>query len=106
MVNTRETTLGFIGLGVMGKSMASNLMTAGYRIHVFNRTKAKAKELINRGAVWQESHAGIAAAADIIITMIGYPKDVEEVYLGSTGILTNAQGGSVLIDMTTSSPQL
>jgi 3-hydroxyisobutyrate dehydrogenase-like beta-hydroxyacid dehydrogenase len=106
VVNNQEIEIGFIGMGVMGKSMASNLLDGGFTIHIYTRTKAKAEELLNKGAVWQDSPAEIASAVDIIITMIGYPKDVEDVYLGEKGILQNAKKGSIAIDMTTSSPQL
>jgi len=106
VMNNSEVIVGFIGIGVMGKSMASNLMAGGYKVHVFNRTKAKAEELISKGATWQDSPSGIAAAVDIIITMIGYPKDVEEMYLGDDGLLVTARNDSIVIDMTTSSPQL
>ena len=105
-VKNNETIIGFIGIGVMGKSMVSNLMGGGYQAHIYTRTKGKAEDLLNQGAVWRDSPASIAKAADIIITMIGYPKDVEEIYLGRNGILQNADKGSIVIDMTTSSPQL
>jgi 3-hydroxyisobutyrate dehydrogenase len=105
-VKNNETIIGFIGIGVMGKSMVSNLMADGYQVHIYTRTKGKAEDLLNQGAVWQDSPALIAKAADVIITMIGYPKDVEEIYLGRNGILQNADKGSIVIDMTTSSPQL
>jgi len=106
LANNQEIVVGFIGIGVMGKSMASNLMNGGCKLHIYTRTKAKADELIGREAVWQDSPAEIAAAADVIITMIGSPRDVEEVYLAENGILQNAKKGSIVIDMTTSSPQL
>jgi 3-hydroxyisobutyrate dehydrogenase len=106
VINIQEITVGFIGIGVMGKSMASNLLQGGYNLHIFSRTKAKAEELLSKGAIWQESPAEVASASAIIITMIGYPKDVEEVYLGKNGILQSAKKGSIAIDMTTSSPQL
>jgi len=106
VVNNQEIEVGFIGIGVMGKSMASNLLDGGFKMHIYTRTKAKAEELLNKGAIWQDSPAEVASAADIIITMIGYPKDVEEVYLGKNGILQSAKKGSIAIDMTTSSPQL
>lgn len=106
VLNNQEIEIGFIGLGVMGKSMASNLLDGGFTVHIYNRTKAKAEELLNKGALWQDSPAKIASAVDIIITMVGYPKDVEDIYLGKEGILQNAKKGSIAIDMTTSSPQL
>ena len=74
-VNNNETIIGFIGIGVMGKSMVSNLMADGYQVHIYTRTKGKAEDLLNQGAVWQDSPALIAKAADVIITMIGYPCD-------------------------------
>ena len=104
--NRSETVVGFIGIGVMGKSMALHLQNEGYDLHVFTRTKDKAAELVERGGTWQATPGDVAAAADIIITMIGTPKDVEEVYLAEDGLLARARHGAVVIDMTTSSPQL
>ncbi|MEK3785589.1 NAD(P)-dependent oxidoreductase [Paenibacillus sp. FSL K6-1230] len=101
-----KTVVGFIGIGVMGKSMAGHIRRAGYELHVYTRTAAKAQELIELGAVWQESPAHLAEICDVIITMIGYPKDVEEVYLGAEGLVQHAKKGAYLIDMTTSSPLL
>lgn len=101
-----NTVIGFIGTGVMGKSMARNLMKTGYKVLVYNRTKAKAQQLVEEGAVWQETVAQLAAHSDVIITMVGYPKDVEETYLGEQGVVSSAKPGSYLIDMTTSSPLL
>lgn len=103
---TTKQTIGFIGTGVMGKSMAMHLQNAGYPLRVFTRTKEKALELIENGAKWDDSVKELAAQSDIIITMIGTPKDVEEVYLGESGILENAKSGTYVIDMTTSSPKL
>ncbi len=105
-VNSKETVVGFIGIGVMGKSMASNLMDGGFKLNIYTRTQSKAEELCSRGAVWQDSPGKLASASDIIITMIGYPQDVEDVYLGADGIFENGMKGSLVIDMTTSSPQL
>lgn len=101
-----NTTIGFIGTGVMGKSMASHLLKAGYRVFVFNRTKTKADELISLGATWQDTIAEVASKADVVITMVGSPRDVEEIYLGKGGILNHTKAGTYLIDMTTSSPSL
>ncbi|MEK8133058.1 NAD(P)-dependent oxidoreductase [Paenibacillus filicis] len=98
--------VGFIGIGVMGKSMAGHLQDAGYSLHVYTRTAEKAAELIDKGAVWHDTPAGLAAACDVIITMVGYPQDVEEIYLGEQGIIAYAKPGTYLIDMTTSSPLL
>lgn len=104
--NTSETVVGFIGIGVMGKSMVLNLLQGGYEIHVFTRTKTKAQELLDKGCAWHTSPAGVAGAADIIITMVGSPRDVEEIYLAEDGVLAKARTGALVIDMTTSSPQL
>ncbi|MBH0175354.1 NAD(P)-dependent oxidoreductase [Fictibacillus sp. 23RED33] len=90
----------------MGKSMAGHLMNAGYPVHVYTRTKAKAEDLLEKGAKWADTPKEIAQTCDVIITMVGYPKDVEEVYLGEEGLVAHAKEGSYLIDMTTSSPQL
>lgn len=98
--------IGFIGTGVMGRSMAANLLKSDYKVMVYNRTKAKAEELIKQGAIWKDTVAEIAGETNVIITMVGYPKDVEEVYFGEGGIIQNAKAGSYLIDMTTSSPKL
>jgi 3-hydroxyisobutyrate dehydrogenase len=102
----KNTLIGFIGTGVMGKSMAANLMKVGYQVMVYNRTKTKAQELIEKGAIWKDTVAEVAREANVIITMVGYPKDVREVYMGENGIIENAKSGSCLIDMTTSSPKL
>jgi 3-hydroxyisobutyrate dehydrogenase len=105
-VTGEKTVIGFIGTGVMGKSMASHLLKAGYPLLVHNRTRAKAEELIQLGAEWADSVADLAAGANVVITMVGYPRDVEEIYLGSHGIVNNARPGTYLIDMTTSKPSL
>ncbi|MDA7026248.1 NAD(P)-dependent oxidoreductase [Bacillus sp. CLL-7-23] len=101
-----EKTVGFIGLGVMGNSMASHIMAEGYRTVVYTRTKQKAENLLRKGAIWKSSIKEVAKAADVIMTMVGYPQDVEEVYFGSEGLLEHAKEGSYLIDMTTSKPAL
>lgn len=102
----KNTTIGFIGTGVMGKSMASHLIKAGYSLLVYNRTKEKAHELLEMGATWKDSVAEIAEQSNVIITMIGYPKDVEATYFGISGILANAAAGTYVLDMTTSNPSL
>lgn len=103
---TDKATIGFIGTGVMGESMARHLMNAGYPVHIFTRTKAKAHTLMEQGAIWEDSVTNIAKKSDIIITMIGTPKDVEEVYFNSAGLIAHAKQGTYLIDMTTSKPSL
>jgi 3-hydroxyisobutyrate dehydrogenase len=99
-------TIGFIGLGVMGKSMAHHLLKAGYPLLVYTRTKEKANDLIEEGAVWKGTVAELAKESDVVITMVGYPQDVEEIYFGEKGILANAKEGTYVIDMTTSTPTL
>lgn len=103
---TNTHTIGFIGTGVMGKSMAQNLQAAGFNLQVYTRTKEKAMPLLDSGAMWQSSIAKLAAKSDVIITMVGYPQDVEDIYFGTGGIIENAKQGAYLIDMTTSKPSL
>jgi 3-hydroxyisobutyrate dehydrogenase len=99
-------SIAFIGTGVMGRSMAGHLLRAGHALHVHNRTRAKAQELVDAGAAWHDSAGGAAAAADVVITMLGFPADVEETYFGTGGVIARAKAGALLIDMTTSSPVL
>ena len=94
-------TIAFIGIGVMGKSMARNLMKKGYEVSVYTRTKEKAQDIVSEGAQWCDTIPACVADKDAVITMVGYPKDVEEVYFGENGILANAKKGAYLIDMTT-----
>lgn len=98
--------IGFIGLGVMGASMAGHLLKADYSLHVYNKTRVKAEKLIEQGATWEEDVPSLASKCDCIITMVGFPRDVEEIYLGQRGLIENARTGTYLIDMTTSSPEL
>ena len=99
-------SIAFIGTGVMGRSMAGHLQRAGYPLHVHNRTQAKAQALLEAGATWHASAGSAAAAADVVITMLGFPTDVEETYFGADGVFERAHGRALLIDMTTSSPVL
>lgn len=101
-----ETVVGFIGTGVMGSPMAARVLAAGYPLHVHTRTRARAQDLLERGAVWQDDPAGLASACSVIITIVGFPDDVAQVYFGSTGLIQNAHAGAILIDMTTSQPDL
>jgi 3-hydroxyisobutyrate dehydrogenase len=105
-IGKEHTVIGFVGTGVMGKSMAGHFIRAGFGVHVYNRTRSKAEDLLGQGAHWQESPAALARQCNVIITMVGFPRDVEEVYLGEQGILNHAKPNSCLIDMTTSSPRL
>ncbi len=98
--------IGFIGVGIMGKSMVRNLRKAGYEVAIYTRTKAKAEDVIAEGAVWCDTAAECAKGRDAVITIVGYPKDVEEVYFGDNGIIANADPGTYVIDMTTTSPRL
>lgn len=98
--------VGFIGLGIMGRHMAGHLLAAGHALHVYNRSRDKAGELLAKGASWHDTPGDVAANVDVVITMVGYPHDVEQVYLGADGIVANARPGAILIDMTTSSPAL
>ncbi len=105
-IEPEKTSVGFIGLGVMGKSMAGHILKAGYEVHVYTRTKAAAEELVAKGAVWEDSVKALSRKSQVIITMVGYPSDVEQVYLDGSGILAHAGKGALVIDMTTSSPDL
>ncbi|MBN2274460.1 MAG: NAD(P)-dependent oxidoreductase [Bacteroidales bacterium] len=98
--------IGWIGTGVMGSSMFSHLLQKGYKGIVYTRTKAKAAGVLEKGAVWADSIALLAAKSNVIFTMVGYPEDVREIYLNKNGILNNAKPGTVLVDMTTTSPSL
>lgn len=98
--------IGFVGLGIMGKSMARNLMKAGYELHIYARTKEKVEDIISEGAIFHNSVGECAAEVDAMVSIVGYPTDVEEVYFGENGILNSAKPGTYAIDMTTSSPKL
>lgn len=98
--------IGFIGVGVMGNGMVKNLLSHGYEVNAYTRTRAKALEALDAGAEWRESAADCVRDADAVITMVGFPPDVEEVYFGEKGILANARPGTLVIDMTTTSPRL
>lgn len=98
--------IGFIGVGIMGKSMVRNLMKAGFELHIYARTKEKVTDVISEGAIFHEQIKSCVETCDAVITIVGFPKDVEEVYFSDEGILNFAKSGSYLIDMTTTSPQL
>lgn len=98
--------IGFVGVGIMGKSMVRNLMKAGFEVSIYTRTKSKVEDVIGEGAIWCDSVAECAKGRDAVISIVGYPKDVIEVYFGPTGILANADKGTYVIDMTTTSPKL
>ncbi|MEG0679356.1 MAG: NAD(P)-dependent oxidoreductase, partial [Carnobacterium sp.] len=98
--------IGFIGIGVMGSSIVKHLLKAGYEVNVYNRTKSKTDELVSKGAVWCENPAVVTEKSEVIMTIVGYPTDVEEIYLGENGIFQTATSDHILIDMTTSTPTL
>lgn len=99
-------TVGFIGLGVMGQSMVRNLMKAGFEVQAYTRTKEKATDLLAEGVRWCDSVEAVCQHADAVITIVGYPSDVESLYFGDGMILQSAEPGTLVIDMTTSSPLL
>lgn len=105
-VEPGKTRIGWIGTGVMGQSMAGHLLSAGYPVTVYNRSKSKAQTLINRGARWANTPKELAQEVDIVFAIVGYPSDVREVFLGPEGALAGARPGMVLVDMTTSEPSL
>ncbi|MBV8382698.1 MAG: NAD(P)-dependent oxidoreductase [Planctomycetaceae bacterium] len=101
-----KTRVGWIGTGVMGSAMCGHLMAAGYHATVYNRTRSKAKPLVDRGASEADSPRAVAEACDVVFTIVGFPEDVREVTLGAEGTLAGARPGTVLVDMTTSEPAL
>lgn len=101
-----KKSIGFVGTGVMGESMARHLMKGGHELYVYNRTKKKADDLIKEGAKWCDTIGELAEAVDVVITIVGYPQDVKEVYLGKNNIFDRAKRGTYVIDMTTSKPSL
>uniref|UniRef100_UPI00321773CF NAD(P)-dependent oxidoreductase n=1 Tax=uncultured Draconibacterium sp. TaxID=1573823 RepID=UPI00321773CF len=102
----KNTTIGWIGTGVMGVSMVGHLHKSGYKCVVYNRTKAKAEKLLADGVIWANNPGEVAAVSDVIFTIVGFPQDVREVYFGDNGILRSAKPGSVVVDMTTTEPSL
>jgi len=103
---TPQTRMGWVGTGVMGASMCGHILDAGYRVTVYNRTAAKAQALLDQGATWANSPKAVAEASDVVITIVGFPNDVREVYLGEDGVLAGASAGSIVVDMTTTEPSL
>jgi 3-hydroxyisobutyrate dehydrogenase len=101
-----KTGIGWIGTGVMGRWMCQHLMTKGYKATVSNRTKDKAKPLLEQGAAWADTPKQVAAQSDVVFAIVGFPKDVREVFLGPQGALAGSKSGALLVDMTTSDPSL
>ena len=96
--------IGFVGLGIMGKPMAENLIKAGHELVVNNRTKAKADELVAKGAEWADTPAEVAKKCDVIITMLPNSPEVKDVCLGDDGIISAGRSGSIVIDMSSIDP--
>ncbi|MEO1525141.1 MAG: NAD(P)-dependent oxidoreductase [Planctomycetota bacterium] len=101
-----KTRIGWIGTGVMGRSMCGHLMDAGYSATVFNRSPEKAADLISKGAVAAQSPREVAEKSDVVFTIVGFPSDVREVVLGEAGVLAGSRNGMTIVDMTTSEPNL
>jgi 3-hydroxyisobutyrate dehydrogenase len=101
-----NTTIAWIGVGVMGKSMCGHLIDKGYKAVVTTRTKLKAEPLLAKGATWADTPAEAAKNANAVFAIVGFPSDVREVFLGPQGALSTARQGTILIDMTTSEPSL
>jgi 3-hydroxyisobutyrate dehydrogenase len=105
-VDPGKTRIGWIGTGVMGRWMCQHIISKGYKATVYNRTRDKAKPLIDAGAAWAVSPQQLAEKSDVVLAIVGFPKDVHEVFLGSKGALAGSKPGTILIDMTTSDPTL
>ena len=101
-----KTRLGWIGTGVMGRSMCGHLIDRGFAMTVTSRTKAKAESLLARNAQWADSPKAVAEQSDVVFSIVGFPSDVREVMLGQHGALAGCKSGAVLVDMTTSDPSL
>ena len=101
-----KTRIGWIGTGVMGRWMCEHAMKKGYQATVYNRSKDKAKPLVDAGASYAASPKAVAEASDVVFAIVGFPKDVREVFLGSDGALAGSKAGTILVDMTTSEPSL
>ncbi len=101
-----ETRIGWIGTGIMGGAMCGHLLAAGHPVTVFTRTRSRAEPLLARGAVWADTPRAVAAASEVVFTMVGYPTDVRHVVLAPDGVLAGAAPGSTLVDMSTSEPAL
>lgn len=101
-----QTRLGWIGTGVMGSSMCSHLIGRGFQMTVTTRSRSKAQPLLDRGATWASSPREVASRSDVVFAIVGFPRDVREVFLGNDGALAGSKPGNILVDMTTSEPSL
>jgi len=98
--------VGWIGTGVMGRSMCMHLLRAGHPVRVYTRTQSRAEELLAAGAEWADSPRSVAEQSDVVFSIVGFPQDVRDVLLGPQGAVGGLPPGGVVVDMTTSSPQL
>ena len=105
-VEPGKTQIGWIGTGVMGRWMCQHAISKGFKATVYNRTRDKAQPLIDLGAVFADSPKAVAERSDVVFAIVGYPKDVREVFLGADGALAGSRPGTILVDMTTSEPSL
>ena len=104
--NVMPQTLAWIGTGIMGRSMCGHLLAAGHAVTVYSRTRAKADDLVAKGARWADSPAAAASGAEVVFTMVGFPSDVRQVYFDGDGLLSAVRPGALLVDMTTTEPTL
>jgi 3-hydroxyisobutyrate dehydrogenase len=105
-VEPGSTRIGWIGLGVMGRSMCAHLIDRGFSATVYTRTQETANSVLEKGATWADTPKAVAERSDVIFSIVGFPRDVREVVLGPEGALAGCEAGNVLVDMTTSEPSL
>jgi 3-hydroxyisobutyrate dehydrogenase len=105
-VEPGKTRVGWIGTGVMGRWMCQHVMDKGYKATAYNRSQEKARPLLDAGAAWADTPRAVAERADVVVAIVGFPRDVREVFLGPEGALAGSRAGAVLVDMTTSEPAL
>src|SRR5262245_17315460 len=101
-----KTRIGWVGTGVMGRWMCQHVMAKGYQATVYNRSKEKTQPLLDQGAAYAETPKAVAERSDVVFAIVGFPKDVREVFLGPQGALAGMKSGGILVDMTTSEPSL
>src|SRR5208282_1282830 len=103
-----KTKIGWIGTGVMGRWMCQHAIAKGYKATIYNRSKDKpdVKALLEQGALWADTPKQVAENSDVVFAIVGFPKDVREVFLGGQGVLAGSKAGNILVDMTTSEPSL
>jgi 3-hydroxyisobutyrate dehydrogenase len=105
-MTSNRPRIGWVGTGVMGSSMCGHVLEGGHPVVLYTRTRSRAEGLLGAGARWARTPAEVAAESDIVFTIVGFPRDVREVYLGDDGLLPAARSGQVFVDMTTTAPQL